>query len=347
MCRSFSPASINFVTTFSNESVQQRLKRIWSRAVTARCKSATKERRPAKTKYMARKSEKKHVAKAATGKKRSRMLVIAAGVVLVTVAALIGLSSMRSTSGVAPNAPASPTTNTTNDGRARQVAYEIVNSYPHDSTSFTQGLLWRDGGFYESTGMYGQSKLRRLEFPSGKVLKEVSLTDDLFGEGLALVDNRLIQLTWTTHRGFTYDIQSFKKIEEFRYDTEGWGLTYDGTNLILSDGSSDLFYLDPYSFKVVKTLRVIMNGQPVTELNELEFIEGEIWSNVWQTDLILRIDPATGRVTSFLNMKDLLAPSDRTGREDVLNGIAYDSDKKRIFVTGKRWPRIFEIKIKQ
>src|SRR6185295_796455 len=336
------------VATFSNEVSSIRLKRIWSRAVTARSnqKSATKESRPAKTRYMTRKSDKKHVAKATTGRKRSRVLVIAVGVVLVAVAVAVGLSSMRSTSGVAPSGPASPTTPATSDGRARQVSYEVVNSYPHDSTSFTQGLLWRDGGFYESTGMYGESKLRRLEFPSGKVLKEVSLADDLFGEGLALVDTRLIQLTWTTHRGFTYDIQSFKKLEEFRYDTEGWGLTYDGTNLILSDGSSDLFYLDPHSFKVVKKLAVTRNGQPVNELNELEFIEGEIWSNVWQTDLILRIDPATGRVTSFLNMKDLLAHSDRTGREDVLNGIAYDAEKKRIFVTGKRWPRIFEIKIK-
>lgn len=309
-------------------------------------KSATKESRPAKTKYMARKSDKKKVAKATTAGKRSRVLLIAVGVVLVTVAVFVGLSSMRSTSGVAPSGAASQTTPATSDGRARPVSYEIVNSYPHDSTSFTQGLLWRDGGFYESTGMYGHSKLRRLEFPSGKVLKEVSLTDDLFGEGLALVDTRLIQLTWTTHRGFTYDIESFKKLEEFRYDTEGWGLTYDGTNLILSDGSSDLFYLDPHSFKLTKKLAVTMNGQPMLELNELEFIEGEIWSNVWQSDLILRIDPATGRVTSFLNMKNLLAPADRTGTEDVLNGIAYDADKKRIFVTGKRWPRIFEIKIK-
>lgn len=275
------------------------------------------------------------------------MLLIAVGVLLVAVAVLVGLSSMRSSSGVAPSGPAGPAPPPTGDGRARQVSYETVNSYPHDPTSFTQGLLWRDGGFYESTGMYGHSKLRRLEFPSGKVLKEVSLTDDLFGEGLALVDTRLVQLTWTTHRGFTYDIQSFKKLEEFHYDTEGWGLTYDGANLILSDGSSDLFYLDPHSFKVIKKLPVTMNGRPITELNELEFIDGEIWSNVWQTDLILRVDPATGRVASFLNMKDLLAPSDRTGTEDVLNGIAYDADKKRIFVTGKRWPRIFEIRIKQ
>jgi glutamine cyclotransferase len=293
---------------------------------------------------MGRKSDKTRASKSPPNRKGPRLIWIAVGLVLVTVVVLLGLSSMRSTSGVMPNGPTGPASS---DGRARQIAYEVVNSYPHDSTSFTQGLLWRDGGFYESTGMYGHSKLRRLEFQSGKVLKEVSLADDLFGEGLALVDTRLIQLTWTTQRGFVYDIQSFKVLEEFRYDTEGWGLTYDGTNLILSDGGSDLFYLDPHSFKVVKRLAVTMNGTPIRELNELEFIEGEIWANVWQTDLILRIDPSTGHVTSFLNMKALLAPSDRTGMEDVLNGIAYDAVKKRIFVTGKRWPRIFEIKIKQ
>ena len=225
-------------------------------------------------------------------------------------------------------------------------SYDVVNSYPHDPTSFTQGLLWNDGGFYESTGMYGQSKLRRLQFPSGKVLKETSLAPELFGEGLALVNNRLIQLTWKSHRGFVYDVDTFNRLQEFSYDTEGWGLTYDGKDLILSDGSSDLFYLDPETFKQVKKLPVKLNGRPIHELNELEFIEGEIWANVWQTDLIVRIDPSTGQVTSFLNLKGILPPTDRTGSEDVLNGIAYDGEHKRIFVTGKLWPRIFEIKIK-
>jgi glutamine cyclotransferase len=179
------------------------------------------------------------------------------------------------------------------------------------------------------------------------VLKEISLTPELFGVGLALVDRRLIQLTWKSHRGFGYDLNTFQPLREFSYDTEGWGLTYDGENLILSDGSSDLFYLDAQTFKPVRKLAVRMNGQPIRELNELEFIDGEIWANVWQTDLILRIDPSTGRVVSFLNLKGILAPSDRKGGEDVLNGIAYDGDKKRIFVTGKLWPRIFEIRVRQ
>ena len=232
------------------------------------------------------------------------------------------------------------------ESRARQVSFEVVNSYPHDPTSFTQGLVWKDGGFYESTGLYGQSKVRRLEFPSGKVIKELKLAPELFGEGLALVDGRLIQLTWKSRRGFVYDRDSFRVIQEFKYDTEGWGLTYDDKNLVLSDGSSDLFYLDPQTYRPARRLAVTMNGRALTELNELEFIEGEIWANVWQTDLIVRIEPASGRVTSFLNLKGILAPSDRTGSDAVLNGIAYDAEKKRIFVTGKLWPRIFEIKVK-
>jgi glutamine cyclotransferase len=221
-----------------------------------------------------------------------------------------------------------------------------LNSYPHDRTSFTQGLLWHDGSLYESAGMYGQSKMRRLEFPSGRVLKEINLAPELFGEGLALVDNRLVQLTWQSRRGFVYDLASFSLLKEFTYDTEGWGLTYDGKSLILSDGSSELFYLDPQTFKPVRRLAVTMNGKSLNELNELEFIEGEIWANVWQTDLIVRIDPTSGQVSSFLNLRGILAPSDRTEGEAVLNGIAYDGATRRIFITGKLWPRIFEIKLK-
>lgn len=292
-------------------------------------------REPAKTRREARGSK----------RKRSAVVIAAAVLVVAVCAGLLILASMRSnpagrSNGAVENTPP------VSDGRARQQSYEVINSYPHDSTSFTQGFLWRDGGFYESTGLYGQSKLRRLEFPSGRILKETSLPPQLFGEGLALVDSRLIQLTWTAHRGLVYDVESFRLVQEFTYDTEGWGLTYDGKNLILSDGTSDLFYFDPQTFRPIKKLAVRMNGQPIRELNELEFIEGEIWANVWQTDLVLRIDPSTGQVTSFLNLKGILAPSDRKGNEDVLNGIAYDAEQKRIFVTGKLWPRVFEIKVK-
>ncbi len=278
--------------------------------------------------------------------KTSRVVIAGCALAIAVSAALLTLVSMRSNPTGQPAGATVSQPVTAPDGRARQVFYEVANSYPHDPTSFTQGLLWHDGGFYESTGQYGQSKLRRLEFPSGKVLREIKLAPELFGEGLALVDGRLIQLTWTSHRGFVYDLTTFQRRQEFSYDTEGWGLTYDEKNLILSDGSSDLFYLDPQTFKLVRKLAVRMNGQPIQELNELELIDGEIWANVWQTDLILRIDPSTGRVTSFLDLAGILAPPDKTGRENVLNGIAYDAEHKRIFVTGKLWPRIFEIKVK-
>lgn len=293
---------------------------------------------------MAKKSDKKLPPKSTDADKRRRVSIVALALTVTVAVVFLIFLLLR------PGPPAQPNTSSNSNqntvvARAQQVSYEVVSSYPHDPTSFTQGLLWHDGSLYEGTGLEGQSKLRRLEFPSGKVLKEINLSSEYFGEGLALVDNRLIQLTWKSHRGFVYDLDSFKRLQEFAYDTEGWGLTYDGSNLILSDGSSNLFYLDPQTFKPIKKLAVTMNGQPLTEINELEFIEGEIWSNVWQTDLIVRIDPSTGRVTSFLNLKGILAPSDKTGREDVLNGIAYDAEKKRIFITGKLWPRIFEIRV--
>ncbi len=296
---------------------------------------------------MSRKRARRPNEKPGSKRKSSRVVIAGAALAVAVSAALLIFTSMHSGPEDQSNVPAVNKPITASDGRARQVAYEVVNSYPHDPTSFTQGLLWRDGGFYESTGQYGQSKLRRLEFPSGRVLKEISLSPELFGEGLALVDSRLIQLTWKSHRGFVYDLSTFRLLQEFSYDTEGWGLTYDGKNLILSDGSSDLFYFDSQTFKPTRKLAVRMNGQPIRELNELEFIDGEIWANVWQTDLILRIDPSTGQVTSFLDLKEVLAPSDKTGMEDVLNGIAYDAEHKRIFVTGKLWPRIFEIRVKQ
>ena len=229
---------------------------------------------------------------------------------------------------------------------AQKINYEMVDSFPHDPDAFLQGLVWHDGGFYESTGLYGESTLRRVEFPSGRVLKKISLSPELFGEGVALVGDHLVQITWQTHRGFVYDRETFHQIKEFSYPTEGWGITFDGTNLIMSDGSSTLTYLDPETYQPIKTLNVTMNGRAIKDLNELEFIEGEIWSNVWQTDMILRIDPQTGKVTSYLDMRGVLPREFRTGHEDVLNGIAYDAEHKRIFISGKKWPRIIEIKLK-
>jgi len=276
--------------------------------------------------------------------RRSRVTLVAGGLLLATAAgfAFWWLKRANHSEQAAMTAASKPAA----EAAARQLTYEVVNSYPHDPDAYLQGLVWYDNGFYESTGLYGHSTLRRVEFPSGRVVKSIDLASDLFGEGLALVGDHLVQLTWEAQRGFVYDRESFKLLREFAYDTEGWGLAYDGKNLIMSDGSSTLTYLDPQTYQPVRKLQVTMNGRPVTAINELEFIEGEIWANVYQTDLILLIEPATGQVKSFLNLKGILAPSDRKGTQDVLNGIAYDAERKRIFVSGKLWPRLFEIRIK-
>jgi glutaminyl-peptide cyclotransferase len=224
--------------------------------------------------------------------------------------------------------------------------YEVVGSTPHDPNAFLQGLVWHDGGFYESTGLNGQSTLRRVAYPSGEVLKRVDVPREYFAEGLALVDNRLLQLTWRHKKAFVYDRESFGLLGELGYETEGWGLTYDGTSLILSDGSDTLFFLDPNTFQVVRMVAVTLDGRALPRLNELEWIKGEIWSNVWMTDMIVRIDPASGQVVGVLDMTGLLQPPSRD-RDNVLNGIAYDPDGDRTFVSGKRWPLMFEIRVTQ
>jgi len=207
---------------------------------------------------------------------------------------------------------------------AKEVGYEVVNKYPHDPGAFLQGLVWHNG-FFESTGQFGRSSLRRVEYPTGKVLQQVNLESQYFGEGLAMVDSRLIQLTWQSHRGFVYDRDSFKQLREFKYDTEGWGLTYDGKSLILSDGTNVLTFIDPDSFKTTRNLSVKFNGAALRDLNELEYIDGEIWANVWHTDRIVRIDPASGQVKSYLNLAGILPEDEKSDPEAVLNGIAYDA----------------------
>jgi glutaminyl-peptide cyclotransferase len=225
------------------------------------------------------------------------------------------------------------------------VSYEVLGSYPHDRGAYLQGLVWYEGGFYESTGVYGESTLRRVAFPSGDVLQQTPLAREYFGEGLALVGDRLVQLTWRAQRGFVYERESFGLIGDFSYQTEGWGLTYDGTSLIMSDGSSTLTYLDPETFQPTRSLTVTLGGRDVRALNELEWIDGQIWSNVYQTNFIVRIDPQTGYVVGVLDMKDLVPAEFRGNRDEVLNGIAYDGATGRIFVGGKRWPALFEIRL--
>jgi glutaminyl-peptide cyclotransferase len=224
--------------------------------------------------------------------------------------------------------------------------YNVVHVYPHDPAAFTQGLLYRDGTLYESTGLVGQSSLRKVELNTGRVLNEIAVPPPYFAEGLTDWGARLVQLTWVSHLGFVYDLSTLRKQNEFHYPGEGWGLTHDARHLIMSDGTDTLRYLDPATFRSVRKLQVRDGGQPVTNLNELEYIQDEIFANVWETDLIARISPLTGRVNSWIDLSGLLAAADRTPETDVLNGIAYDAKNNRLFVTGKRWPKLFEIRIK-
>jgi glutamine cyclotransferase len=224
--------------------------------------------------------------------------------------------------------------------------YEVVNTYPHDPGAFTQGLVFLDGALLESTGLNGQSSLRKVDLKTGSVLKRVEVPAEYFAEGLAALDGKLFQLTWQNQKGFVYDLESFKLEKDFSYEGEGWGLTTDGHWLILSDGTDQIRFLDPATFEVKQTIHVLARGQAVNRLNELEYIKGEIFANVWGSDYVVRIDPATGRVTGVIDFTGLLAPQYRRFDTDVLNGIAYDAKENRIFITGKKWPKLFEVRLK-
>lgn len=224
--------------------------------------------------------------------------------------------------------------------------YEVVATWPHDPQAFTQGLVFRNGDFLESTGLNGHSSLRDVELKTGRVLKQISVPAQFFAEGLTVIGDQAFQLTWQNGRGFVYDVDTFQLKKEFTYEGEGWGLATDGHWLILSDGTSRIRFLDPVTFQVVRTINVLADGKPVDRLNELEWINGEIFSNVWQTNEVVRIDPDSGRVRGVIDFSGLLAPQDHGPDTDVLNGIAYDAANDRLFVTGKRWPKIFEVRLK-
>ncbi len=224
---------------------------------------------------------------------------------------------------------------------ARLVA-RVVAAYPHDPKAFTQGLLWHGGALYESTGLYGESSLRRVELATGTVQKRVDLPSRLFGEGLALVGDRLVQLTWQEEVALVWDVDTFARRGEHRYSGEGWGLCYDGRRLVMSDGSARLRLRDPQTFAVVGELAVTLDGQAVERLNELECAEGAVYANVLGSDSIVRIDPASGRVGAVVDASALLSPLERGGA-DVLNGIAYRPETGTFLVTGKLWPRLFEV----
>src|SRR4051812_12960583 len=223
--------------------------------------------------------------------------------------------------------------------------YRVLTEYPHDRRAFTEGLSYVDGVLYETTGLTERSSLRRVDLESGEVLQEVDLDPTYFGEGNAVIDDRIFVLTWKNGVCLVYDRESFKVQQTFSYDTEGWGLTTDGAQLIMSDGSNQIAYRDPATFEVIKTIDVLHDGAPVQNINELELIDGEIWANVWLTNLIARIDPENGQVLSWVVMSGLLSELDSRRPVDVLNGITHDPATGRLFVTGKLWPKLFQIEV--
>jgi glutaminyl-peptide cyclotransferase len=225
-------------------------------------------------------------------------------------------------------------------------SYEIVNRFPHDPEAFTQGLVYEDGWLYESTGLYGRSSLRRVDLETGNVVQIHHLDDVYFGEGLTIWEDRIIQLTWREQTGFIYDLESFDLLEVFSYETEGWGLTHDGQRLIVSDGSAYLYFWDPETFTEIGRVLVVNEwDKPVVRLNEMAYIDGEVYANVWMTDRIVRIDPETGYVTGWIDLSGLLDGVSLTGPVDVLNGVSYDAENGRLFITGKLYPLLFEIEL--
>jgi glutaminyl-peptide cyclotransferase len=223
--------------------------------------------------------------------------------------------------------------------------YIVTKTLPHDTSAYTQGLLYHDGVFFESTGEYGHSTVRRVDVATGSVLASVALTPSRFGEGLALFGNRLYQLTWQSHIGYVYDVSNLGLVDSFPYEGEGWGLTTDGASLIMSDGTDTLRFLDPRTYRVTRKLGVRDGESPLKKINELELVRGVLLANIYQSDWVVAIDPQTGRIRRWMDLSALLPDKSRSATTDVLNGIAYDSAGNRLFVTGKRWPTLFEIRL--
>ena len=233
----------------------------------------------------------------------------------------------------------------TTGSRVASYSYRVVGSYPHDRSAWTQGLVFSDGLLLESTGLYGRSSLRKVGLATGEVIELKALPDEYFGEGIALFDHRIFQLTWQSRIGLVYDALSLESLGTFVYATEGWGLTHDGKRLIMSDGSATLRFLDPATFSPTGQLDVMDEKGPVVQLNELEYVRGLIYANVWQTDLIVMISPETGHVVGRANLAGLLTQGELGQGADVLNGIAYEPGAGRLFVTGKLWPKVFEVEL--
>jgi glutaminyl-peptide cyclotransferase len=224
-------------------------------------------------------------------------------------------------------------------------SYKVIHSYPHDREAFTQGLIYDKGEFLEGTGQLSGSSLREVELETGKVIRQHNLESKLFGEGITLYKDRIYQVTWQNKVGFVYNRSTFNLINKIDYATEGWGLTTIDNKIVMSDGTNILYFYDPEMFTVVSRIEVYDNEKKIDSLNELEYINGEIWANIWMSDLIARIDPISGKVLAYIDLKGILPDSERTSDTDVLNGIAYDKAGGRIFVTGKKWPKLYEIRL--
>ena len=223
---------------------------------------------------------------------------------------------------------------------------QVVHAFPHDINAFTEGLFYLDGYLYESTGLVGHSSVRKVKLETGQVVQRATLTPDMFGEGIAPWNGRLVGLTWKAQVGYVLELDSFDTKGQFNYPGEGWGLTHDDAEMVMSDGTADIRFLNPTTLVETHRIHVTAQGRPVEQLNELEWVDGEIYANIWQTDRIARIDPRTGDVVGWIDCKGLLPKKDFIAEHtDVLNGIAYDAARKRLFVTGKFWPKVFEIRL--
>jgi glutamine cyclotransferase len=261
--------------------------------------------------------------------------------VFLSVAIFLAIASFA----LVPSFAADSVVNQTQSSQAPVFGYKIINVYPHDRTAFTEGLVYDGKTLYESTGLYDNSTLRQVDLITGRILKLYRLPDELFGEGLTLWADQLIQLTWQSGIGFVYDKKSFNQTRSFSYSREGWGITSDGQRLIMSDGSDTLYFLNPDTFEDTGSIRVMENGNPVNQLNELEYIKGKVYANIYLTSKIAIISPSTGEVTGWIDLQGLVDRENGLGDVDVLNGIAYEADRDLLIVTGKLWPELFEIKI--
>ena len=229
--------------------------------------------------------------------------------------------------------------------RPPEYSFKVIRVFPHDPTAFTQGLSYRDGFLYEGTGLEGHSSLRKVRLETGEVVQRVDLASEFFGEGITMLKNEIVQLTWHSQTGFVYNVSDFRLLRRFSYPGEGWGLATNGREIFMSDGTNEIRILDGATLQEKRRLKVHDGSMPIDQLNELEFVEGEIFANVWQTDRIARISPQSGKVTGWIDLKGILSPMYQLESGAVLNGIAYDPTGKRLFVTGKLWPRIFEIQL--